>query len=77
MKPADEVMPVLKKLYQERLGRSPDEIVHVGIKELDYLVATEDKSVRIMRRPIDLHIDNEGRDSRAEAEIVAKLKGLL
>ncbi len=76
MKSVEEVMPVLKKLYREKLNKNPDEIIHLKTEGYNYIVSTGNNSVTIMRRPIDLYIDNQEKDFVAEAEIVAKLKTL-
>jgi hypothetical protein len=68
-------MPVIKKIYEEKLNKDPNEIIEIIIelKTQSYLILKDDRRTKINRRDIDDYIDDFDKQ-RAEFNIIQALK---
>ncbi|MEW6291275.1 MAG: hypothetical protein AB1545_15650 [Thermodesulfobacteriota bacterium] len=78
MKSTEQVMPVIKKIYEEKLHKNQNEIIKLIIdKNHNYIVLKDDWKTTILRKDIDDYFDpqKETKQKRAaELKIIHALE---
>jgi len=68
MKSVNKVGPILKDIYEKELGKDPNELLDVRIKDLAYEVQTDWDRVLIDRLDVELYIDGADEKTKLRAK---------